>query len=147
MIDRGNNSSGDALVETASKAIANWVNVYRNALGLCDEFGTCDPNDVVRMASEIGVTPGQIAALAARNADANLLKEMLTALKVDPKALSEMDPLMRRELQWLCLTCPDKERCRRELEQDTAAGHFHDFCPNAISLDEIVEAEDQSSSQ
>jgi hypothetical protein len=64
---------------------------------------------------------------------------MLVALHVDPKVLAEMDPLVMRELKWLCITCSNKKRCEHELARGTAAEHFHEFCPNAVSLDELLD--------
>jgi hypothetical protein len=45
---------------------------------------------------------------------------MLVALHVDPKVLAEMDPLVMREVKWLCITCSNKKRCEHELAQGTA---------------------------
>ncbi|MGC2073520.1 MAG: hypothetical protein WA694_19795, partial [Pseudolabrys sp.] len=95
--------------------IADWVSNYRNAIGLNNEFGMCGPDEVMRMAKEIGVTPSQLQELASKGpGNANLLKAMLVALYVDPKVLADMDPLVMRELKWLCITCSNKQQtCRR----------------------------------
>ena len=58
---------------------------------------------------------------------------MLVALYVDPKVLADMDPLVMRELKWLCITCSNKKR-EHELVKGTAPEHFREFCPNAVSL-------------
>jgi hypothetical protein len=68
---------------------------------------------------------------------------MLVALHVDPKVLADMDPLIMRELKWLCITCSNKKRCEHELARGTAAEHFHKFCPNAVSLDELLDQKGQ----
>jgi hypothetical protein len=85
------------LVETALKAIADWVSDYRSAIGFIfnNEFGMCGPDEVMRMAKEIGVTPSQLHELVSKGlGNANLLKTMLVALHVDPKVLADMDPLI-----------------------------------------------------
>src|SRR5262249_54696407 len=62
------------LVETALKAIADWVNSYRNAIGFKNEFGMCGPDEVRRMAKDIGVTPSELQELVRKGPDsANLL--------------------------------------------------------------------------
>ncbi len=71
---------------------------------------------------------------------------MLAALRVDPKVLADLDPLIVRELKWLCITCGDRKRCAHELADGTAAQHFREFCPNAVSLDELLDQKDQPSS-
>ena len=139
MINRETGLASDPVVETALKAIADWVTNYRNAIGSNSEFGTCGPDEVMRMAKDIGVTPSQLHELVSKGPGAaDLLKRMLVALRVDPKVLADIDPLVMRELQWLCITCDNKKRCERELAQGTAAEHFSEFCPNAVSLDELL---------
>jgi hypothetical protein len=145
-----NHESGlpsNPLVETALKAIADWVSNYRSAIGFKNEFDICGPDEVMRMAKEIGVTPSQLHELARGPGDAKLLKAMLVALHVDPKVLADMDPLIVRELKWLCISCGNKKRCRHELAKGTAAERFHEFCPNAVSLDELLDQKGQESSQ
>jgi len=146
MINRENRIPNNPLVETAVKAIAAWVSIYRNALGLNNEFGMCGPDEVMRMAQEIGLTPSQLRELSKGHGNANLLKSMLVALHVDPKVIADMDPLVMRELKWLCITCSNKKRCEHELAKGTAAEHFREFCPNAVSLDELFDQKGQQSS-
>ena len=146
MINRENGSPNNPLLETAVKAIAAWVSIYRNALGLNNEFGMCGPDEVMRMVKEIGVTPSQLRELSKGHGNANLLKSMLVALHVDPKVIADMDPLVIRELKWLCITCSNKKRCEHELAKGTAAEHFREFCPNAVSLDELFDQKGQQSS-
>ena len=147
MINRETGLASDPVVETALKAIADWVTNYRNAIGFNSEFGTCGPDEVMRMAKEIGVTPSQFHELVSKGpGDAKLLKTMLVALHVDPKILADMDPLIMRELKWLCITCSNKKRCKHELAMGTATEHFREFCPNAVSLDELLDPKGQPSS-
>ena len=146
MINPEHGIPNNASVETALKAIAAWVSIYRNALGLNNEFGMCGPDEVMRMAKEIGVTPSQLRELSKGHGNANLLKSMLVALHVDPKVIADMDPLVMRELKWLCITCSNKKRCEHELAKRTAAEHFREFCPNAVSLDELFDQKGQQSS-
>jgi len=135
------------LVETALKAIADWVNSYRNAIGFKNEFGMCGPDEVRRMAKDIGVTSSELQELVRKGPDsANLLKRMLVALNVDPKTIADMDPLVMREMNWLCIKCGHKRRCEHELAKDTAAEHFREFCPNAVSIDELLDQKRQLSS-
>jgi len=139
MINRENELPSYPLVETALKAISDWVNSYRNAIGFKNEFGICGPDEVRRMAKDIGVTPNELQELVCKGPDnANLLKRMLVALNVDPKTIADMDPLVMREMNWLCIKCGNKRRCERELAKGTATEHFHEFCPNAVSIDELL---------
>ena len=145
MINRENELPSYPLVEAALKAIADWVTGYRNAIGFNNEFGMCGPDEVMRMAKDIGVTPSQLQELVRKGLDsANLLNRMLVALHVDPKIIADMDPLVMREMKWLCITCNNKKRCERELAKGTATEHFHEFCPNAVSIDELLDQKGQT---
>ena len=147
MINRENELPSYPLVEAALKAVADWVTSYRNAIGFNNEFAMCGPDEVMRMAKDIGVTPSQLQELVRKGPDsAKLLKRMLIAMHVDPKIIANMDPLVMRELQWLCMTCSNKKRCEHELAKGTATEHFREFCPNAVSLDELLDQKDQPSS-
>jgi hypothetical protein len=147
MINRENGLPANPFAEMALKAIADWVSIYRSAIGSNNESGICEPDEVVRAAKEIGVTSNQLNELASKGpGNANLLKNMLVALQVDPKVIADIDPLVMRELKWLCLTCNDKNRCEHELAKGTAREHFHEFCPNAVSLDELIGQKDPLSS-
>jgi len=144
MINRENKLPSYPLVELAVEAIANWVTSYRNVVGFNNEFDMCGPDEVMRMAKDIGVTSSQLQELARNGADsANLLKRMLVALHVDPKVIADMDPLVMREMKWLCITCSNKRQCEHELAMGTAAEHFQKYCPNAVSIDELLNQKSQ----
>jgi len=107
----------------------------------------CGPDEVVRIAKDLAVTPSQLQELVRKGPDsANLLKRMLVALHVDPKTIADMDPLVMREMNWLCMTCGNKKRCEHELAKNTATEHFHEFCPNAVSIDELLGQNSQRAS-
>ena len=122
-------------------AIVDWVNKYRTFVGLA-ALGRCTPEDVRQIAHELGMSPGELRELATKGPNsADLLGKMLAALKVDPNELSKENIAVMRDLQRLCVSCDHKGRCRRELAAGTAAEHFHEFCPNAFTLDALLKRE------
>lgn len=128
-------------VEAILDTIADWVGRCRRALGASKELGTCGPEEVARIAHELGVGRGELYELASRGPrSADLLQKMLPALGIDLKELSRTDPLVVRDLQRLCVTCNNKGRCQHELADGTAADDYQDFCPNAVTLDALVRA-------
>jgi len=132
------------VVEMVLNSIADWVNRYRNAVGHingCDSGLTrCGPDEVRQIADDLGISPGELRELANKGpGSAELLQKMLVALKIDAKALDQAEPLVMRDLQRLCTTCGNKKRCVHELADGTAAAHFHEFCPNAFTLDALLE--------
>lgn len=126
------------VVEAALETVADWVNRFRHHAGQ-SALGECDPREVGRIAADLGISAGDLRDLAeAKPGSANLLKEMLPALGIDPARLAETDPLIMRDLQRLCVTCRNKKRCRHELEAFSASEHYHEFCPNAVTLDALL---------
>ena len=125
-------------VEMVLGAIADWVNKYRNGVGLHKEFEQCGPDDVKMMANDLGVPLGELREIASQGpGGADLLGKMLVALKVDPNEIAKANPGVMRDLQRLCVNCGDKKRCQHELADGTAAAHFHEYCPNAFTLDAL----------
>ena len=64
---------------------------------------------------------------------------MLVALQVDAKAITDMNPLIMRQLRWLCITCDNKKRCEHEFAKGTATEHFREFCPNTVAIDGLLD--------
>ena len=127
-----------ALVEIVLNTIAQWVNKYRAAVGGQMAHGHCDPEEVRQTASDIGVAPNQLRELMNKGPGAaDLLQKMLVALHVDPQQIAKANPAVMRDLQRLCITCSNKKQCAHELAYGTAAEHFHDYCPNAFTLDAL----------
>jgi hypothetical protein len=123
------------VVEMVIGAIADWVKNYRYAIGLNEDLANCGPDEVKAIANDLGMTPADLRELASKGPGAaDLLKQMLIALKVDPKALNEIDQRTARDLQRLCITCGMKRRCQHELAAGTAVKNMDEFCPNAVSL-------------
>ena len=127
-------------------AISNWVNKYRQLTAVDNEFGYCTHDDVRQIAKDLGVPPTELRALASKGPGAaDLLQKMLIALSVDPEALAKANPAVMRDLQRLCITCSHKGRCEHELAQGTAGEHYHEFCPNAFTLDALFQVKASSS--
>jgi hypothetical protein len=136
-----------ALAQTVFNSIADWVGRYRQKLGPNNQFWQCTPDEVMRVARDLKLTPMELKELASKGPNAaDLLLKMLSALHVDRKALENSDPNVMQDLQRLCTTCGAKKRCERELADGTAVDHFQEFCPNAFTLDALLSRKAQSSS-
>ena len=126
------------VVEVVLNSIADWVTRYRDAVGHTNEFGQCSPDEVRQIAKDLGVPASELRQMASKGPHAaDQLQKMLVALHVDPKALEKTNPVVMRDLQRLCINCSDKKRCQSELAKGTAADHFHEFCPNSMTLDAL----------
>jgi hypothetical protein len=146
MPSRENQLPSTPLMEVVLNGIANWVSQYRNAIGLDNQLGQCGPDEVIRVARDLGVTPSELREFTRRGPGAaDLLQKMLVALHVDPKLLANTDPHIMRDLQRLCITCSEKKRCEHKLADGTAGARFREFCPNAFTLDALFDQNSPSS--
>jgi len=93
----------------------------------------------MNIAKDLGVPLSDLCGLAAKAPDAaNDVSKMLGALSIDESALAKSDPAATRDLQRTCMLCAQKGRCKHELASFTAALNFHEFCPNAYTLEALL---------
>jgi Family of unknown function (DUF6455) len=120
----------------AFAAIARWIDRYRDMFDPDRQFAACTPEDVQAIAHDLAMTPDELRTLTRKGPDgARLLYKMLSALGADPQKLSKNDPMAMRDLQRLCVSCGYKRQCEHDLSEGQAAQTYHDYCPNAYTLD------------
>jgi transcriptional regulator with XRE-family HTH domain len=125
-------------IESIFGAIANWVTRYRQAAGLRRELAKCGPEEVAAIARDIGLSTQELKFVARKGPNAaDELPKLLRALGVDPQKLFPDRIGAFRDLQRICTSCSHKAQCKHELTAGTAAKHYHDYCPNAVSIDEL----------
>jgi hypothetical protein len=72
-----------------------------------------------------------------------LLQDLLNVLGLDKNALENDEPLAMRDLERLCTTCREKRQCRFDLANGVIADNFRDYCPNAFTLDALLQEKEQ----
>lgn len=144
MANRETPQTSSPTLELVFSAIADWVNKYRHATGVRGDLGYCGPNEVMQIAKDLGLPASELREIVKKGPGAaDQLQKMLVALKVDAKVLEKASPAVMRDLQRLCISCGNKKRCEHELAKGTAAEHFHEYCPNAFTLDALFKQNDQ----
>jgi hypothetical protein len=124
---------------TVFDTIANWIKDYREAIGQRNELANLTPEAVASIARDIGVSSEELSFFAAKGQHAaDELPKLLRALGVDPEKLTSVDPAKMRDLQRICLTCGHKGQCRHDLASGKAASRYQGYCPNAVSLDAVL---------
>lgn len=131
-------------LQSILNAIAQWMRRYRQARGTRNDLMNCSATEVENMARELKITPAELATLARKGPDAaDLLQKLLVALGVDPNGVEHDDPSVMRDLQRLCTTCGDKRQCELDLANGVSADKFRDYCPNAFTLDALLQAKQE----
>jgi hypothetical protein len=104
----------------------------------CPNTGLRVRDPVADTKETVGLSPGELLSVAAKGSHAaDELPKLLRSLGVDPQKLTSEDPATMRDLQRICITCGHKGQCHHDLAAGTAARHYRDYCPNAISLDAL----------
>ncbi len=97
------------------------------------ELAQCAPEDLERMAQDVGVDGVTLRALAARGPDAaHLLAVRMATLRLDPQQVAYREPATNCDLQRVCAFCREKRRCAADL--DAGRGGAPTYCPNAATL-------------
>jgi hypothetical protein len=114
--------------------IERWRSWRARNKSLAD-LTACGDTEVARIAADVGLAPTELLALAAHDGhDADLLRERLAALQIDPEVVAKREPLLMREMQRLCTFCESKGRCTDDLMRDPKHPAWRDYCPNAREL-------------
>src|ERR1700686_2870693 len=87
-------------LDAVLNAIAGWVKLYRIASGARNELAACPPEEVARIARDLGISRGELELVATKGpGSADLLQKMLLALGVDPRAPALHEAGVMRDLQ------------------------------------------------
>ena len=131
-------------VEFFLDAVAGWFKKPRSPHGGRDELRRCSQDEAMNIAKDLGVSLSDFHGLAAKAPDAaDDVSKMLRVLSIDETTLAKGDPPTMRDLRRTCMLCIRKGRCRHEFASFTAARNFHEFCPNAYTLDALLRQKEQ----
>jgi hypothetical protein len=122
-------------------SMVQWIKRYRNAREAWNEFANCGPDELANITRDLRLQPAELAALIRQGPNAaDLLQKLLPAVGIDAKALEQKDPATMHDLRRLCTTCVDKRRCQLDLANGRIVDSFRDYCPNAFTVDALLEA-------
>ena len=123
------------VVEAVIDAFANWLNHRREIADSC-----CENDEFRHIAHDLGVTPGDLHALVeAGPHSVDELPKMMAALNLSAEDIRKAQPRVMRDLERVCGLCKHKHRCTSELAHGTAAGNYHQYCNNTLTLAKLVE--------
>jgi len=68
------------------------------------------------------------------------LERLMGTLSLDPKEMEFANPgAVTRDMSLVCSGCLMIDRCRRELETGSAKQNYNEYCPNALTLNALLE--------
>ena len=128
-------------LQSVISSLAQWAKRCRDTLETSKRLADCGPDEAARIARDLKLQPKELAMLSKKGPRAaDLMLKMLASLEIDAGELEHDDPATMRDLQRLCAMCTDKRQCQYDLTNGITATNFRDYCPNAYTLDALLEA-------
>ncbi len=124
----------------AVEVLVRWIRDWSRKRALLAEFESCGNQECDRMLRDLGLTRADLRNLADAGPGATeLLPEMMGVLHLDIAEVERAEPAVLRDLERVCALCDGRDRCRAELSEGTAAHDWQEFCPNAVTLQALIE--------
>jgi hypothetical protein len=115
--------------------IASWWRKHAETYENAADLGGLGPDELARVASDVGVSPSELRALSQHCSDAAaLLERRIAALDMDAKVLARDAGAQLRDMERLCTMCENKGRCARDLAADPDDEVWRKYCPNQEAL-------------
>src|SRR5262245_30747357 len=117
------------------RRIAGWWRSFTECDATLMALQIMGPEEVERLAHDVGITGPDLQTLAGRWPDSTeLLSQRLAVLAIDERALERREPQVVRDMQRVCTLCAEKRRCQHNLAVDPHDESWSDYCPNAQTL-------------
>jgi uncharacterized protein DUF6455 len=126
-----------ALLLTAQRQLTATAKAFWQRRASVDEIDRLGPQETGCLARDLGVSPGEIRLLAAKDSHAaDLLYRRMKTIGLDP---ADVDSAVMRDLQRGCSKCLDKGLCVHELEDRPREPTWPQYCPNEQTLDALAQ--------
>ena len=120
--------------------IADWWRKHAAAWENVDNLDSFGPDELARMALDVGIPASDLRALATHCSDAaDLLERRIASLGLDSAALAHTATAQLRDMERLCTLCQSKGRCARDLAADPSDPVWHQYCPNEQTLSALAQ--------
>ena len=122
-------------IEHVIGPLADWWRRHAAVRDSMAELNAFDPDEMARVAQDVGISPSDLRNLATHSTDAaDLLERRLKALGLSADRLAQTAPAQLRDMERLCTMCESKGRCARDLAADPQDGVWRKYCPNEDAL-------------
>jgi hypothetical protein len=125
-------------LEAQPGIIVNAWHWLQHHLGPVDDFTRLSQEDLRVMASDLGVSEAELQDIATCDIDISAqLDPMMRAAGLDPAVVERRFRTVMHDIQVTCVRCTSRAHCARALAAGQAAAHYHEFCGNAGTFDEL----------
>jgi hypothetical protein len=118
---------------------------WKSSRALARELSSLDMGQREELARDVCVSQDTLERLVSAGGRGNELERLMCALSLDVEniALSGFGAVTR-DMGPVCSECLMTSRCRREPETGSASTNYNEYCPNALTLDALLEEEARS---
>jgi len=118
---------------------ARWWRDWRYRRASVADLDRCGPDEIERVARDLGVRGAELRILAGKwPGAADLLGRRMRHLKLDADDTTHAMPRVMRDLQRTCTLCQSKRQCERDLSSNPREPVWRTYCPNEITLAALV---------
>lgn len=107
---------------------------------LARELNSLNMGQREELARDVRVSKDVFERLCLTGGRGNELERLMDALSLN---VDNIEFLRRgavtRDMGRVCTECVMTRRCRRELDTGSAGGNYNEYCPNALTLDALLE--------
>jgi hypothetical protein len=125
------------------KGMEDQMALFGRKPSLSSELANFDAAELERIAHDVGISSGDLQAIAAHeNAGADELLMRMADMGLDSAEVAASEPAVLRDLQRTCTLCDAKGQC----DQDLLEGYsdLPDYCPNRETLRALAAERQQS---
>ena len=119
---------------------------WKASRALARELNSLDMDQRKELARDVCVSQNVFERLVLTRSRGNELERLMCALSLDVENIAPSSVgAISRDLSRVCSECLMTSRCRRELDAGSASANYNEYCPNALTLDALLETQTRSS--
>ena len=115
--------------------VLGWMGARMDA---ADDLSLLSAVELRQIASDLSLTELDLVSLSAGAENAVLMERMLRAHGIDPQQMRYGFATLLHDMNRVCTQFKRTGQCRRELDAGSATAHCRDYCPNAATIEDLV---------
>lgn len=132
-------TSGTEQQRSSLSRVLDWWMATRDRWARMAELRDLPSDELERVASDFGVSTGELIEASGRPAGTQeLLERRLAALGLDPEEIWKLSPMILRDLQRTCGCCPERQRCKDDMKLSPLAEGWESYCGNSGTLKTLI---------
>lgn len=109
---------------------------------LANELSSLDMTQREELARDVCVSEEAFERLYVAGPRTDQLEQLMCVLALDAETTEIENPgAVTRDMSLVCSGCLMIDRCRRELEAGSAKQNYNEYCPNALTLNALLETQ------